>query len=65
MTRHERLATLARKMMLTANQAVALTETLTVAASKVGMSESQLVDACFDKPEVCEYLASICRKVTS
>ncbi len=57
------LATLARKMMLTPAQAVALPETIAVAARKMSMAESAIVRACYDNPAVCEYLASICRKV--
>ena len=58
-----KLIILARKMMLTPAQAVALPETITVAASKMNMTESAIVRACYDNPAVCEYLASICRKV--
>lgn len=60
----DRLATLARKMMLTNKQAVALPTTITVAANGQGMTEEEIIGHCFSNPSVCQYIASICRKVT-
>ncbi len=58
------LETLARKMMLTPAQAVALPATIDCAASSLGMNRGQMIVQCFGNPAVCEYLASICRKVS-
>jgi len=54
---------LAKKMMLTAEQAVALPQVITSAAIKSNMSEQQLIHACFDNGAVRDYLASVCRTV--
>jgi predicted lipoprotein len=62
-TQIQTMAILARKMMLTAAQAVALPATITHAAGKLGFSEDKMVQTCFDNPAVSEYLASICRQV--
>ncbi len=59
------LATLAHKMMLTPAQAIALPDTLDVAAKSVKMTRAEMVAICVAKPRVCEYLASICRQVTN
>lgn len=58
------LESVARKMMLTPSQAVALPATIDCAASAMGMSRGQMISECFANPAVCEYLASICRKVS-
>ena len=58
------LVTLAKKMMLTPSQAVALPEVISSAAQKCGMSEAALVASCFDNGQVRDYLASVCRQVT-
>ena len=60
-----RLSIVARKMMLTAAQAVALPSVITKAASGQSMSEDALIDACMNNAAVCQYLASICRTVTA
>ncbi len=60
----ERIATLARKMSLTPNQATALLPTLDTAADSMKMTRDEMVAQCFGNPKVCEYLASICRTVT-
>jgi hypothetical protein len=57
------LETLARKMMLTAAQAIALPQVVTSAAKGQGMSEQDLIAACFANDSVMQYLAGICRKV--
>lgn len=64
MTR-ETLVTLARKMMLTPKQAAALRQTVETAAGSVEMTDERMVSKCYDIPEVCEYLASICRTATA
>lgn len=64
MPRVDSLATLARKMMLTPAQAVALPLTIEVAARKLGWGEARMVAECFDNPRLAEYLASVCRSVT-
>ena len=58
------LETLARKMMLTPKQAVAIAATVDCAAESMKMTRQQMIDKCFQIPELTEYLASICRKVT-
>lgn len=58
------LETLARKMMLTPSQAVALPATIDCAASAMGMNRPQMLMQCVGNPALCEYLASICRKVS-
>lgn len=60
-----RLSIVARKMMLTASQAVALPSVISKAASGQGMSEDALIDACMNNAGVCQYLASVCRTVTA
>lgn len=57
------LETLARKMMLTPSQAVALPATVDCAAKSLGMNRQQMILQCVSNNAVCEYLASICRKV--
>jgi hypothetical protein len=56
---------LAKKMMLTPNQAIALPEVITSAARECKMSEQQIIQSCYENGEVRDYLASICRKVTA
>jgi rRNA pseudouridine-1189 N-methylase Emg1 (Nep1/Mra1 family) len=56
---------LAKKMMLTPTQAVALPEVVTSAARECKMSEQQIIQSCYENGAVREYLASICRKVTA
>lgn len=56
-----RLATLASTMMLDPVSAVALPTAITVAASKVGMSDDGMIAECERNGELREYLASICR----
>jgi len=63
--RNETLVTLAGKMMLTPKQTVALRCTVETAANSVGMTDDQMISKCYDNPGVCEYLASICRTVTT
>ena len=58
------LAVLAKKMMLTPAQAVALPEVITSAARECKMSEHALIASCFDNGSVRDYLASVCRTVT-
>jgi hypothetical protein len=55
---------LAKKMMLTPSQAVALPQVITSAARECKMSEQQIIQSCYENGEVRDYLASICRKVT-
>lgn len=62
MERLNRIATLARKMMLTARQAVALPTAITVASSKVGMSEEAFVSECMANAPLASYVASVCRQ---
>jgi hypothetical protein len=57
------LETLARKMMLTAAQAIALPQVVTSAAKGQGISEKDLIAACLANDSVMQYLAGICRKV--
>lgn len=59
------LVVLAKKMMLTPSQAVALPAVVTSAARECKMSEHQIIFRCFDDGAVREYLASVCRKVTA
>ena len=61
--RIQTLATIARKMMLTASQAIALPAVIERAAAGQGMAESEMLAHCMNNGGVCEYLASICRKV--
>ena len=61
--RIQTIALIARKMMLTASQAVALPTVLERAASGQGMSESAMMQHCINNAGVREYLASVCRKV--
>ncbi len=58
-------ATLANKMMLTPNQAVALPAVLDKASASVGMSREALIARCMDDSAVSNYLASVARSVTS
>lgn len=64
MTRINQIATLARKMMLTAEQAVALPAVLTKAAESVGMSETDMIARCMADGAVSGYLAQVCRTAT-
>lgn len=59
--RETSLVTLARKMMLTAKQAIALPTTITVAAGKVGMAEADMIAAALDNTALAQYLANACR----
>jgi hypothetical protein len=59
------LETLARKMMLTPTQAVAIAATIDTAAKSQLATRQEMIEICFRIPSVCEYLASICRKVTA
>ncbi len=58
------LETLARKMMLTPTQAVAIAAVIDTAAESSQMTREQMVAKCFNIPELCEYLASVCRKIS-
>ena len=58
------LVVLAKKMMLTPSQAVALPAVITSAAKECRMSEHQIIVRCFDDGAVREYLASVCRKAS-
>lgn len=60
-TREQNLVNLARKMMLTIAQSVALPTTITVASQKVGMTEAQMIDAAMGNSALCQYLANACR----
>lgn len=65
MNRTESLAVLARKMMLTFSQAVALPAVIERAALSLEMTEAATIETAMGNSQVCEYLASICRKVTA
>ena len=56
---------LARKMMLTAIQAVALPAVLDAAARSLGMTRDAMVSECFANARMAEYLALLCRRVTA
>lgn len=58
------LATLARKMMLTPAQAIALPLVIEKAAGSVGLTETELTERCLQDAAVAGYLASICRTAT-
>jgi hypothetical protein len=55
---------LAKKMMLTPAQAVALPQVITSAARECKMSEQQMIQACYENGQVRDYLASVCRTAT-
>ena len=55
---------LAKKMMLTPAQAVALPEVISSSARECKMSEQAIIASCFDNSQVRDYLASVCRQVT-
>lgn len=59
----DRLATLARKMMLTPAQAVVLPAVIDRTAEVGGITTADMIERCFAQSELCHYLASICRKV--
>jgi hypothetical protein len=59
-----KLETLARKMMLTPVQAIALPMVITTAAKSVSLTDHEMIGACVSQPRVCEYLASVCRSAT-
>lgn len=63
-TQVNRLAVLARKMMLNTMQAVALPAVVTRAAVHAGITEDEFVTKCFDLPELAQYVAGVCRRVT-
>lgn len=60
-SRETSLVNLARKMMLTAKQTIALPTTITVAAGKVGMNEADMIAAALSNSALCQYLANACR----
>jgi hypothetical protein len=57
------LTMLARKMMLTPSQAVALPQVITQAAAGQQMTEQALVDILMSNSAAAGYVASICRSV--
>ena len=59
------LTTLARKMMLTPTQAIAIAGVVDHAAQSMGWTRKQMVAECFRNAEACEYLGSVCRRVMS
>jgi hypothetical protein len=52
-------------MMLTVAQAVALPAVIERAAVSLEMTEAATIETAMGNSRVCEYLASICRKVTA
>ena len=58
------LETLAFKMLLTPQQAIALPSVVDRSAKMLGISREQMLRNCVGNPSVCEYLANICRQVT-
>ena len=57
------LASLARQMNLDPVQAIALPTVITVAARKVGMTESQMAWEAAKNESLRNYLASICNDI--
>ena len=57
------LVVLARKMMLTPAQAVALPAAIDSAAGKVGFTREAMIAEAFSNPALCEYIASVIRSV--
>lgn len=54
------LSLLAERLGLDAIAAVALPCTIGNAAEKAGMSDAEMIRACWDFPELGEYIASVC-----
>jgi len=57
------LATLARKMMLTPHQAIAIAGVVDRAADSVGWNRAKMIETAMRNGELRSYLASVCRKV--
>jgi len=57
------LTTLARKMMLTPTQAIAIAGVVDHAAKSMGWTRKNMVTECYRNDELCEYLGSLCRRV--
>ena len=53
---------LAMKMALTPAEAVALPTVIEVAAVKVGLSKNNMLQSALRNPELCQYLAGVCRE---
>jgi len=58
------IESLARLMLLSPAQAVALPVTLDRAAALVGLTRDQMVAQAARKPALLAYLADVCRKAT-
>lgn len=63
MTRSDSLVSLAALMGLSASGAVALPTAITVAAGKVGMSESEFLFRLHNNAALRAYVAEVCEKV--
>jgi hypothetical protein len=60
MTLVSSLSLLAERLGLDHIAAVALPATIGNAADKAGMSDAEMIRACWDIPELGEYIASVC-----
>ena len=58
------LITLARKMMLKPDQAIALPIVMDKAALVAQCSRQEMIERTHAIPQVCEYLAHVCRQAT-
>ena len=65
MSRIDRLASLAIKMMLTPSQAVALPAAVQYTAETMGRSEDWAIGELMANGPAREYVAGVCRKVTN
>lgn len=65
MERVETLAMLARLAMLTPQQAVALPAVVERAATSMNMTEAAMIETLKSNPAALQYIASVCRQVTS
>ena len=54
------LSLLAERLGLDHIAAVALPATIGNAADKCGMTDAEMIRACWDTPELGEYIASVC-----
>lgn len=60
-TRENKLVTLARKMMLTPTQAIALPTAITVMATRLEMAEDAAIDTLMSNMAAAQYIAGLCR----
>ena len=62
---HSQLATLAISMKLTSKEAVALPSVVELAADKLQTTTAAVVRFCWEKAEIRDYLAGVCRTVAA